>query len=136
MPNPPYSMTSRIKTISLYVSLPVFVALLGFVTSMDVAGQTPKAIVECPCDFESIQMTQGCWTDEFTTDPSFNSFNDRCILENTNFHPDPFPDPEFSIFLEVIDGTAGPSARCIIISSGPLPWRTSTRAINRRRPHT
>jgi len=84
-------MNKSLRFIGLCVSSLVLVALIGYVFL-----PAARAQVQCPCDFNTVPKTPACWTDPFTTEPSFNSDVDNppqpeaiCITVNStaNFNP-------------------------------------------------
>jgi len=59
----------RIMNFGFLISVIVAVLIIGI--SRDATAQPPE--VECPCDFDSVPMTPGCWTDNNPSDPEYTS---------------------------------------------------------------
>jgi len=58
----------RIMHFGFLISVMVAVLIIG--NTQDASAQTNT--VECPCDFESVPMTTGCWTEPFAMGPPPN----------------------------------------------------------------
>jgi len=57
----------RIMNFGFLISVMVAVLIIGI--SRDATAQGNE--VECPCDFQSVPMTTGCWTEHTTTGPVY-----------------------------------------------------------------
>jgi len=72
----------RIMHFGFLISVIVAVLIIGIAREATAQGNE----VECPCDFDSVRMTPGCWTDQREGDPQYEIFgtaNDgECQLGN------------------------------------------------------
>jgi len=64
-------MKGSLRTMHCGFIITVIVAVLIIGNTQDASAQTNT--VECPCDFESVPMTTGCWTEQFP--PEFPQFH-------------------------------------------------------------
>jgi hypothetical protein len=106
-------MNKSVRIIGLCVSFTVFVALLGLLASTYVAAQPEE--VKCPCDFGSVQMTPGCWVEQFVNPigPSWITTSilpkqKICALSTENF------DVAFDLVLQVTHYDPHSAPRCMI----------------------
>jgi len=72
----------RIMHFGFLISVIVAVLIIGIAREATAQGNE----VECPCDFDSVRMTPGCWTDQRDADPEYETIgtaNDgECRLIN------------------------------------------------------
>jgi hypothetical protein len=70
-------MKGSIRTIRFGFLITVIVTVLIVAKTVDASAQPPT--VECPCDFDSVPMTTGCWVEQFV-DPIGPSWITTSIL--------------------------------------------------------
>ena len=113
------------KSCIFIILISVIVAVLGFVTAVDVSAQPP--IVECPCDFEAVAKDPACWTDEEGINPAYeqDDVQDSCVLVR------PVTTPEENLLLLVRRNLLdAPIDECNIIISTQLETTCKTQAAN------
>ena len=82
----------RIMHFGLLISVIVAVLMIGIAPETTAQGNE----VECPCDFDSVRMTQGCWTDGTMGDPLYIEIDEDtppkldCFLMNDTSGTDKF----------------------------------------------
>jgi len=69
----PMKGSLRITHFGFLISVIVAVLIIGI--SLDASAQGNEVV--CPCDFESVPMTTGCWTDSFETEEVEYSVKDQ-----------------------------------------------------------
>jgi hypothetical protein len=72
-------MKKSLRFIGLSVSSILFISVLAYVFPNDALSQ-----VTCPCDFESVPKDKGCWTEQFSGEPSYTQpgQGEECLVVN------------------------------------------------------
>jgi hypothetical protein len=106
-------MKGSIRTIRFGFLITVIVTVLIVAKTVDASAQPPT--VECPCDFDSVPMTTGCWVEQFV-DPIGPSWittsilpkQKICALAVENF------DVAFALVLQVTHFDPHSAPQCMI----------------------
>jgi hypothetical protein len=103
----------RIMNFGFLISVIVAVLIIG--KSLEASAQGTE--VECPCDFESVPMTTGCWTEQFP--PGLPVYNDLSGSDGTCSTLSRREEPFAGFQLAVGDGTRGSTRFCSVIVINP-----------------